>query len=119
VDPDFRNEIEEIFKVPLNSLNIADLAEDIHNETDLIASLWGVIGLRRMILKYEQSLIQPILDQKLVPILVRMCRRDDRPQLKREASWVLANMTSGSEEQASELLDHKADAIFLSMLDRQ
>jgi hypothetical protein len=51
--------------------------------------------------------------------LVRMCRRDDRPQLKREASWVLANMTSGSEEQASELLDHKADAIFLSMLDRQ
>ena len=119
MDPDYRNEIEEIFRVPLSSLNIDDLAEDIRNETDLIASHWGVIGLRRMILKFEQSLIQPILDRKLVPVLVRMCRRDDRPQLKREASWVLSNMTSGAEEQVSELLDYNAEVAFLSILDRQ
>jgi hypothetical protein len=76
----------------------------------------GVCGIRRLLTMEENSPIQKVIDNNLVPKLIHFLSRDDFPQLQFESAWCITNIACGEHKYAQTLLDHGAIEALIKLL---
>lgn len=60
----------------------------------------GTCGMRRLLSLENDSPLQKVIDNNLVPHLIRNLNRDDFPQLQFESAWCITNIACGEHKYA-------------------
>ncbi|KAG9042848.1 hypothetical protein FS837_010307 [Tulasnella sp. UAMH 9824] len=88
----------------LNSEKIyTKLFKAIHS-TDRSLQLKATIKIRRLLTSEKEESVQPVLDLGVLPAILDMLSLDD-PEFLSEATWILVNITAGSSEQTSRVVE--------------
>lgn len=64
----------------------------------------------------ENSPLQRVIDNNLVPKLLALLTREDFPQLQFEAAWCITNIACGEHKYSQNLLDHGAIEALIKLL---
>jgi len=83
---------------------------------DLKKQYYGVIGLRKLVSLESDPPIQAVLDSGIVPILIQIMQSTTEPHLQLESAWCLANLCSGSSEEASFVVEKGVIPGFIQLL---
>jgi len=95
--------------------DIPSLVQDV-TSTDTKKRHYGVIGLRRLLGASDDPPIQQVLDIGVLPTLFQLAKNPSEPTVQLEATWCLANICSGTEEQVQEVIDKGGVESFLETL---
>jgi len=76
----------------------------------------GTCGIRKLLTMEENSPLQRVIDNNLVPKLLALLTREDFPQLQFEAAWCITNIACGEHKYSQNLLDHGAIEALIKLL---
>lgn len=83
-----------------------DIVEAIYS-TDRSTRLEATIKIRRLLQSQKRPpevVVQPVIDSGLIPEIIKMLSSDD-PEFLWEATWIVVNITAGSPEQTSTVVE--------------
>lgn len=76
----------------------------------------GACGIRRLLTMEENSPLQKVIDNNIVPKLIANLSRDDFPQLQFESAWCITNIACGEHKYAQNLLDRGAIEALIKLM---
>jgi len=108
--------IADLSNMTFEDSSLPSLAKKILSD-ELEELLHGLIGLRKLLSREENSLIQAAIDANTVPRLIALLSKSSSTnKVKMEAAWCLTNLCSGSTEQIQSCIHQGVIPAFLKLL---
>ena len=85
---------------------------------NLIQRHSGIIMLRKCLSIQENTPIQEVIDNNVVPTLIELINNDSNPHLQIEATWCVTNMATGSTLQTNSLVEKNIIPIYIKLLSK-
>ena len=83
---------------------------------EIVEQHFGVIGIRKLLSRKDNPPIQIVIDSGLVPKLIKYVQQEDYPQIQLEATWCLANIAAGNQNQCNSIIEKGGIKIFVDLL---
>ncbi|GMH42429.1 hypothetical protein BSKO_10348 [Bryopsis sp. KO-2023] len=94
-----------------------DVMQDyVMQHDDRKKQLEGLRYFRRMLCEDNNPHVQQIISMGLVPHFVAALRADDFPQLQVEAAWALTNVSAGTTEETSVVVDNGGMSVLVELM---
>lgn len=93
-----KNKILEWLSTPVESDTLASYIQAVRS-SDIFDNHFGVIGLRKTLVKQQHAVLQNVIDSDCIACIVNFVERGQYLHLVFEAGWCLANLTIGDKQQ--------------------
>ena len=103
--PKLLSKIKEWVGAPSNIDKLHEYLQAISSD-DIYNNHYGIINIRKLLCENKMECIQNIIDNNILPRIIKMARNSSEKHLQLEATWCLANLASGSSEQTYYLIQH-------------
>jgi len=113
--PEIKPKVLEYLSMSVSPHQMGEYIQAL-TDIDRLRRHWGIIGLRKILSIQIHTPIQDIIDQNIVPLLIKYMQTESEPHMQIEATWCITNMASGTSEQTASLVDKGVIPILVQLL---